>query len=232
VAIGFNTGTTVDDANTATASKAVTIPAGVNLGDVVTGWSSTGATEVIQASSTGTTPVIIGTTQSVTFSANNLQGAAFQMVASATDAGKVVTFSFVSGDTAKWSIALESYSGVSGVNPVDASAATKNSGLGSSLTEPTVTTGFTSDWCIQLGAVALAGSAYTGPGGFTQRQSHVNASSGGGAFIWDSNGPVSGSVGGGVFTNAGNNSWWTGFTVALAPALSLSPPPPTTGSWM
>lgn len=222
--ISFNTGTTVDDANTLTTSQNVIIPAGVKAGDVilfvVTGWDSAAAVEIIQASSAGTPPVAIGTTQSVTFSATNLQGAIFKIIAGASDAGKIITVSFVSGDTAKWSIALGAWTGASGSGPVDVSAATTASGLGTSLTCPVVN-GNAADWCVELAAMALGGSAYSGPAtGFTQRESHVNGTSGGGAFIWDSNAPAGSPMGGAIFTNAGNNNWWTGFTIGLAPASS------------
>jgi hypothetical protein len=229
VSITWNTGTTVNDGNTAKASQTVTIPAGVLNHDVmlvvVTGWTSTGATETIQASSTGTTPVIIGTTQSTSFSGSNLQGAVFYVVAGASDAGKVITASFVSADNAKWSIALGAWTGVSNSSPVDVSGAAVASGGSASVTCPAKTTNVANDWAVQLAAAGLGGAAYTGPGGFTQRESVVGGSSGGAAVIYDSNGSVGGagsSAGGAVFSNSGHNNWWAGFTVALAPA----PPAP------
>jgi hypothetical protein len=231
VAISWNTGTTVDDNNSNQATQVVTIPAGVLAGDLilvmVTGWDSPLATETIQASSTGTAPVIIGTSQSVSFSGDNLQGALFYIVASASDPGKVITTSFVSGDLARWSIALGAWTGVSNSRPVDVSGAATASGASSSLTCPTEVTTVNGDWCIQAAAVALGGSAYTGGSGFTQRESVVDSNSGGGAFIYDSNGPAGAgqTIGGAVFSNAGHNSWWAGFTVGLAPYIPQLPQP-------
>jgi hypothetical protein len=148
MAISWNTGTTVDDANTQAASQTVTIPAGVLAGDiiiiVVTGWATAVPTETIQASSTGTAPVIIGTTQSVADGTLYLQAVPFYVIAGASDAGKVITVSFVSGDTAKWTIALGAWTGASNAAPVDVSGSATAEGVSSTLTCPTEATGVSS----------------------------------------------------------------------------------------
>jgi hypothetical protein len=223
----WNTGAVQPDGNAVQASQAITIPAGVKAGDVilfvVTGWAwGSAATDVIQASSTGTTPVAIGTTLSTLLggAGNYVQSAIFRVAASAADPGKIITVSYVSGNTAKWTIALGAWSAVSQSGPVDVSGAVTAAGHSVSITCPAETSAAGGDWAIQLVSCSLEGSAYTGGTGFTQRESNVSAS-GGGAFIYDSNGsvgPAGSNVGGAVFSNAGNNSQWAGFTVGLAPA--------------
>lgn len=228
MAIAWNTGATVSNGTSNVSSQAITIPAGVNAGDVllvvVTGFDfGSGTTETVQASSTGTAPVIIGTTQQVTFSASFLNTALFYVVAASGEGGKVITGSFVSGNLASWAIALGAWSGVSNGSPVDVSGAATASGNGSTITCPNETTTAAGDWCVQLLGVALGGSAYTGGAGFTQRESVVDSTGGQGAVIYDGNGSAGGagaSIGGANFANAGNNSWWVGWTVGLTPAVA------------
>ena len=91
MAISFNTGTTADGGAGFNASQAITIPAGVLAGDVIvvafTAFSGN-VTETIQASSTGTAPVIIGTSQEAGFGGNFLDGAIFYIVAGAFRRGE------------------------------------------------------------------------------------------------------------------------------------------------
>jgi hypothetical protein len=227
MAISWNTGAVQADGNTVQASQTITIPGGVLARDVIVfvvtawAWGIAGA-DVIQASSTGTAPVIIGTTQSSPFSGNQCQIAIFRVVAVASDAGKVITVSAVSGNTSKWTIALGVWSGVSNSSPVDVSGAAVSEGNNVTITCPALTSTVANDWAVQLVGCSLEGSSYTGGTGFTQRESQMNAS-GGGAFIYDSNGSVGtvgSSVGGAVFANAGKNNEWAGFTVGLAPPQS------------
>lgn len=220
----YNTGTKISNGNTGAGSENLTVPVGVKKGDVcwliVTAWETASATETIQVGSTGTVPLIVGTTQNVSFSGSNHHGALFKFVASATDAGKVITASLLSANNAKWALAIVTYTGALGL---DVSNVTTNSGNGSTITCPTVTTTVPGDWCLQLVSAALGGSAYTGGAGFTQRQSVSDPASGATAFAYDSNGSVGPNginTGGAVFANAGNNSWWIGWTVAMSPAVS------------
>jgi hypothetical protein len=226
MAISWNTGTTVSNGVALDANRPVTIPAGVNSGDVIIvafcAFRAAATAETMQASSTGTAPTLIGSSQQTAFfNSNTVTGGLFSIVAGASDAGKVITGSLVSGDTANWAAAVGAWTGASNSSPVDVSGATTATGNNSSLTCPSETTGVANDWDLQVFVAALGGAAYGGGGGFTQRESVVDGSSGAGAVIYDSNGSVGGSgtgIGGANFTNAGNNSWWIGWTVGLAPA--------------
>jgi hypothetical protein len=226
VSIAWNTGAVSSTGGTNVASGSITIPAMVNAGDVlliaVAGFNPGSATETLQASSTGTAPVIVGTQQRTSLTSIEFYGAVFSVTAAAGEAGKVITASFVSGDTANWALALGAWSGASGASPIDVSGGTSAAfNDGSPITCPSEITGVAGDWCIQLMAAALGGSSYTGGSPFTQRESVSDASSGATAAIFDSNGSVGGSgttIGGATFANAGHNSWWTAFTVGLAPA--------------
>lgn len=221
--ISFNTGTATSNGVSSVVSLALTIPAGVLAGDVifiVFAAFNQIVTETVQASSTGTAPVLIGSSQNVAFSGSDLHSAIFRVVAGASDAGKVITGSLVSGDTAQWAGALAAYTGASGTSPVDVQGAVTAAGASSTVTCPSEITGVANDWDIQVLGAAVGGAAYTGPAGFTQREKVVDAASGAAAAIYDSNssvGPAGTVIGGAAFANAGNNSWWAGFTVGLAP---------------
>jgi hypothetical protein len=231
MAITWNTGTTVSNGGSAVASQAVTIPAGVRTGDTILFVVSAFHTldETIQASSTGTTPVIIGSSQNVGGGGFVLNAALFYVVATASDPGSVITASFVSGDTANWAIALGAWSGTSTTAPIDVSGVATAQGASSTITCPSETTGVAGDWDLQIVGAGLGGSAYTGGTGFTQRESISDASSGATGLIFDSNaavGVAGTSIGGATFANAGNNSWWAGWTVGLAVGPPPPPPPP------
>jgi hypothetical protein len=224
MAISWNTGTATSGGSGGAASYNITIPAGVLQNDVVfvvfSGLGSSSA-ETVQASSTGTSPSIVQSSQDVGISGTHCAMALFSFVASASDAGKVITGSLVSGDSVNWAAAIGAWSGASTSSPIDVSGVTANAGSGNSLTCPSETTGVANDWDLQIVGAALGGSSYTGPGGFTQRESVADGSSGSAAIIYDSNGSVGGSgtsIGGGVFTNAGHDNWWAGWTVGLAPS--------------
>jgi hypothetical protein len=193
VPITFNTGTATSNGGSTVTSWAVTIPAGVLANDVVlvvfSAFRGTAA-ETIQVSSTGTAPAIIGSTQSVTFGSDDVKSALFYFVASATDAGKVITGSFVSGDVANWAVALAAYTGALTSGPIDVSGAATSSGASSTITCPSEVTNVANDRDIQIVGAALGGSAYTGGTGFTQRESVSDPSSGSTAFIYDSNASV------------------------------------------
>lgn len=226
--ITWNTGTTASN-GAHVASQAITIPAGVLAGDVlIVPFSAFGLAfapaETIQVSSTGTTPVLVGSVQNTaTFSDRILNAAIFSVVAGASDAGKVITGSVVSGHDAEWAAAIGAWTGVYNSGPVDVNGAATATGVSSTGSCPSETTGAAGDWDLQIICAALAGAAYTGGAGFTQRESVVDATSGAAVAIFDSNGPVGGagtSIGGATFANAGNSSWWAGFTVGLSPVPS------------
>lgn len=224
MAIGFRTGATNSNGGGTQTTLTITIPATVQAGDVIlvafTGFGVT--SDTVQASSTGTAPTIVGSSQSSpSFNSHVTNSALFVIVAGASDAGKVITGSLLSGGSVQWAAALGVWTGVSNSSPVDVNGAATAAGNGSTVTCPNKTTGVAGDWDIQIIAATLGGSSYTGGGSLTQRESVSDASSGCTAAIFDSNASVGGSgtvIGGTVFSNTGNNSWWVGFTVGLAPA--------------
>jgi hypothetical protein len=229
MAISWNTGTATSGGGGGATSYNITIPAGVLQNDVVfVVFSALGSSspETVQASSTGTSPSIVQSSQTVSIAAVHCAMALFYFVASSSDAGKVITGSLVSGDSSNWAAAIGAWSGASTSSPIDVSGVTSNAGNGNSLTCPSETTGVANDWDLQIVGCALGGASYSGPGGFTQRETVADGASGAAAIIYDSNGSVGGggtSIGGGVFTNAGHSNWWAGWTVGLAPAAGGTP---------
>jgi len=213
VAISYNTGTT--------GAATTTIPAGVLNHDVmllvVNGFSN-GTSPVVSVSSTGTAFTQIGTQQAGgTDSGYTAYGAIFYAVASASDAGKVITASVSGGGSPFLATALASYTGASNSAPVDVSGGA-NSGS-SPLNFPAETTGYAGDWAIYLTASGDNGAGLTGPSGTTQRQLG-NPSYGVYAGIWDGNGSAGAagsSIGGSSFkVTASGTPWLTAFTIGLA----------------
>ena len=231
MAISFNTATSTNGAGASTASLNITIPAGVLAGDVVLlvvhGFQNVSASNTLQATSTGTAPVQISTQQQSPLASGFwADGAIFRVIASATDAGKVITASFTDNRSSLWALALAAYTGASNSTPVDVSNGT-SSGT-SPLTFPALTTTITGDWAIYLSAFGESTNAtFTGPSGTTNRASTENG--GVGAGIWDSNGSV-GSAGTGIggasfqFSSTSTTVWLTGFTVGLAPPSAAAAP--------
>ena len=223
--ISFNTGATASDGVPSVPSQALTIPAGVNAGDLVlfvaSGFDVT-AVETIQVASTGTTPTIIGATQNTPLLGTHYNhGALFSFIAAASDAGKVITASFASADNAEWAVGLGAWPGTLLSGPIDVSGAAVSSGASATITCPNEVTATAGDWAVQIVAAALGGSTFTGGAGFTQREALSDPGSGSTVLIYDSNapvGPAGTTIGGATFANAGNNNWWVGWTVGLAPA--------------
>ena len=222
--VSFNTATSNNGGGVSQASLSLTIPAGVLAGDIlllaVHGFQNVSAVNTLQASSTGTTPVQVSTQQQSPLASGFwADGAIFRVVASATDAGKVLTASFADSRTALWALALAAYTGASGSSPVDVSGGTATGT--SPLTFPAETTSIAGDWAIYLAPFAESTNAsFTGPAGTTNRASTENG--GVGCAIWDSNGSVGGAgtgIGGAAFqlSSTAATVWLTGFTAGLAP---------------
>ena len=229
MAISFNTAASSNTGGVSQTSFTLTIPAGVHSGDVVWlvvhGFQSVSAVNTLQVSSTGTAPVQVGAQQqSPQASGFWADGAVFQFVASATDAGKVITASFTDNRTALWALALAAYAGASNSAPVDVSGGTATGT--SPLTFPAETTTIAGDWAIYLAAFGeSANASFTGPAGTTNRAS--TESGGVGAAIWDSNASVGGAgtgIGGAAFqlSSTAATVWLTGFTIGLAPPSTVS----------
>src|SRR5580704_9173314 len=227
MAVTWHTGTAASSGGTAQPSYGVTIPAGVSAGDVLlVAYSAFGTLdETIQVSSTGTTPVIIGSSLNSGGGGFVCNAALFYVIAGASDAGKVITASLVSGHNSKWAGGIGAWTGANNTTPVDVSGSALSNGASSTITCPSKTTTVANDWDIQIMCAGLGGSAYTGGTGFTQRETVSDPSSGATVAIFDSNGAAGAAgttIGGAAFANAGNNSWWAGFTVGLAPAAAPS----------
>lgn len=213
MAISFNTGTT--------GAGTTTIPAGVLAGDVmllvVNGFSN-GVSPVVSVSSTGTAFTQIGPqVQGGSASGFSSYGAIFYAVASATDAGKVITASITGGGGPSFATALAAYTGASNSAPIDVS---NGAGSGvSPLAFPTLITGQAGDWAISLSAYGEGSGGGVTVSSGTLRENH-EPSFGVGAGIWDSNGSVGGSgtsIGGNTVSSAAGSVWLTAFTVGLAP---------------
>ena len=219
MAISFNTGTT--------GAGSTTIPAGVLAGDVmllVVNAFSNGVSPVVSVSSTGTAFAQIGPQQAGgSASGFSSFGAIFYAVATATDAGKIITASATGGGTLSFATALAAYTGASNSAPIDVSGGA-GSGV-SPLSFPTLITGQANDWAISLSAYGEnTGGGVTVSSG-TLRENH-EPSFGVGAGIWDSNGSVGGSgtsIGGNTVSSAAGSVWLTAFTVGLAPPSSSGP---------
>jgi hypothetical protein len=228
MAISVNTGT-VAGSSGATASQAITIPAGVLAGDVMfLVVEAFATTSTISVTSTGSPWTQIGPTLNVTGSGNTSLASIWYAVAGAADPGAVVTAHVATG-TAFWSLALESYTGASNSAPVDVSGGTAGafiSGGTLSMATPSETTGAAGDWAIYAyaGGTPSVG-ATTAPG--TSRQIE-NSNSGIIAHLSDSNGSVGGAgtaIGGASnsFTDSSSGNYWPAtFTVGLALPSSLS----------
>ena len=226
MAISWNTGTTATSGGPGAVFLDITIPAGVNQGDLllVAFAAFSAVSETVQASSTGTAPAIVGSSQAVSFGGNTLNAAVFSVKAGASDAGKVLRGSYVSGGLAQWAAGIGAWAGTSASSPVDVSGAAVSAGASATITCPSEITAASNDWCAEIVSAALGGSSFTGGAGFTQREAFSDPASGCTVLIYDSNasaGPAGTSIGGAQFANAGHNNWWAGFTVGLAP-----PPPP------
>lgn len=222
----YNTGTTANSGNTQLVNQPITIPAGVQAGEIVlvavAHVSLTAAVSTLTASSTGTTPVIAGPQKNIINASApaTLNTAVFKFVAGAADAGKVITFSATT--TGFWSISLVSYPGTAGLTAIDVIDGVPSAVGASSVTAPALTTGVNGDWQIQIAVGAFEnGSATVSFSGGVQRQSIMSSASMLSA-IWDSNGSVGNAgtaIGGAVFT-AGNNiaNLLAAYTIGLSRA--------------
>jgi hypothetical protein len=240
MAISYNTGTTAHVNNSGTSTGTFTVPAGVNVGDVVIVYVyafvvTATVSGTVTLTSTATTPIAIGSTQSCHGAAITGMGEAFYFVATASDPGATLTFgATISGASAYYfDVGLAAYSGASTVTPIDVNAETatfSNSNNGTNTTQA-ATTNTAGDWQIQLiGNGPPNNNTYTVPGGLTLRASSSISTSGVNAGLLlqfaDSNGSVGGagtSIGGTSWTcgpGAAGNDWWTTFTIGLAPAAS------------
>lgn len=230
MSISYNTGTTAT-ADYA-ASVAVTIPSGVLPGDVMLM-----ALEVFTEDSSAPTISFSGagggwTLIPMTDASANPQSAgtnpygygyAYYRVATSGDPGATLTITETgsSAGTTWIDVALASYTGASTTAPIDVagSAAAYDAGT-TGVTFPTLSTTNAGDWAAFLVAGAPGvGCAISGPSGSTERQT-VTDGTGIGAALLDSNGTTGvGSIGGGHATSTNASAtWWSAFTIGLAPS--------------
>lgn len=241
MAISFNTGTTATAGNGVT-SIAVTIPAGVLVGDVMlmslsvftqtssaptVSFSGAGGTWTAIPVSTGSNPIV-----STAGSSNWSYGYGYYRVATAGDPGAslTITESGSAAGTTWFAVAIASYTGATTATPVDVAGSAANAANSGTVTCPTLNTGVSGDWAVFLGSGAPgAGVTYAGPAGSTSRENTVSAA-GVGAAVNDSNAVVGGSgtsIGGGTFTATPPGSdWMIGFTVGLEGPAVVPPPAP------
>jgi hypothetical protein len=245
MAISYNTGTTGFITNAGSnAGGTLTIPAGVLSGDYVFvylySFTVVGTAPTHSLTSTGTAPTLIGSQTQAT--GNNFWSTAtlYYFVASATDHGKVLTFSETGGASDWWwDIGLVAYTGAGGVDvhggPTSSYSA---SGTTGTTTTPSATTGVSGDWQIQfVCTTAPSTNNYATPSGLTSRESIVNATNSGVILaIADSNGSVGGSgtsIGNTTWTASGGSTgmaWPTQAVVGLQPAAAVSVTQPATGA--
>lgn len=222
-AITFNTSTGADSSGTQTTSQAVTVPAGVLEGDVLLVVASqvtllsSGST--LTATSTGTAPVQLGTTQSATVGIPATENVAvYKVIAGASEVGKTITVT--SAASGFWSVALAAWTSITGSADVDVSPNGATTSGSTTVTCPTASTATAGDWAVFLcgGAFEANGTLTSGPSGSTTRLTHVSSSFVA-AVISDSNGGVGvagTSIGGGQFTvPASSNNLLAGFTVGI-----------------
>ena len=240
MAISFNTGVSNDSGGGTAANVTLTIPAGVLGGDVILfvaeGFDAvSGAT--LSASSTGTSPILLD--QNQTAGTNNGlfgNGAVWYFIASATDAGKVITITASGAMNPFWSASLAAYTGAASIDVHGGVAAESTTGAATST--PALTTGVAGDWAIYLAGLGIpAGGtspAINEPSGTTSRQKH-EASSSICSDICDSNasvGPAGTGIGGSGKqyspSSPPGNTWYNLFTVGLSPAVAAAVTPSAT----
>lgn len=224
MAISFNTSASNNTSSATAASVTLTIPAGVLAGDVciICVMAFDGASGgTLSLSSTGTTPTAIDQAQTAQSGGIVMNGGDWYFVASASDAGKVLTATLSGGTNPFWDISLAAYTGASNSTPIDVHGVGTNVGTSATGTTPTKTTGVSGDWALQMCAAAITnGQTCNVPSGTTIRERTFV--SGVASVIVDSNASVGAagtSIGGGVFSDpvAGSTDWWVLFTVGLAP---------------
>ncbi len=229
MAISFNTGATASANNAA--SVAITIPAGVNTGDLmvlgvaVFNEVSSAPTLSFSGGAGGWTlpaPLHDGSNpEAATTGTLYAYGYFYYRKATAGDPGATLTITETgspSGTT--WlAAALAAYPGASGTQPDVAGSVAANDVL--TVTSPAETTATAGDWSVGM----LLGGTNTAPvGGLPSTSREVVTSSAGiTAGIWDSNGSAgaAGSSIGGVTVHGGNSApgnTFAVFTIGLAPA--------------
>jgi hypothetical protein len=229
----YNTGATNSSDTSATVTLA--IPAGVLVNDVMrmslTSFNENATAPTITFSGAGgtwtlTTPLSTGSNPEVSSGGSIFSyGYTYERVATSGDIGATLTItgsgSGFSAATTWWAVAMASYTGAGSTDVAGSAANTGDTGT-APVTCPTETTGVSGDWAIFTGQGAPGtGTTWIAPSGSTVRQQIVS-DVGVGAIIADSNGSVGASgtnIGGGTFSIAGAGvTWFTAFTLGLAPA--------------
>jgi hypothetical protein len=205
------------------ASDSVTLPAGIVAGDtivfelVIANSQATGTYGTLGVTSTGTTPVQVGTTYQVDSIGINLQSAVYAYTATSADAGATLksTPQFVSFV----SIAGAVYSGCSGTQP-DVISQPLSSIPGGNFNAPPAVTLTAGDWAVYP---ALAQHAFTSNPG-TSRGSNSTGLTVAYADSGGSAGAAGTTIGGAGNTWDNSSSWQNGWTIGLKPAGSTPPP--------
>jgi hypothetical protein len=231
MAISFSVGTTANSGGSQNATQAITIDPGANAGHTclfvacVVPLNTNPVT--MTASSTGTTPVQVGSTQTVALPApGSVNTSLWTVACGASDPSAVVTFGIAEGGQAGfWAVALGIWTETGGGPVIDVSGGAAAAAGAATVTCPTKTTGVAGDWAIYLTGGTYQVSGLTGSPASTSQRELVTSSVAVVAGIFDSNASVGGagtSIGGGTFTTGGANAnnGLTAFTVGLAPPSS------------
>lgn len=207
----------VSNAGTVGASLAVTLPAGIQAGDVVLIMATfqaqaTSVNPALSIGSTATTPVLL---TSPVLTSDFVTSELWWLVASGGDAGATVT---VTADRSCFAgMSAGAWSGASSSQPDVISAGTPQAGV-STWPASTAVTVAANDWLVALAGANGGAPITASPAGTTSRETDsFNQSS-----IADSNGSVGGggtTIGGGNWTS-GFGASWRGWTVGLAEAVS------------
>lgn len=194
----------------------LTVPGGTPTGSVC--WLMTTAdlgssgTPTMTVTSTGTTPVFVGTANYLTTGAvSNL----YVFVSTINDQGAVI--SMTPSGNCYLGMSIATYTGAS-ISQPDVFTSTVQSTAATSFTAPSEITGSANNWAVYLASFIGGGSINTYPGTFVVQDSASRTS------IADSNGPV-----GPAGTTIGGQNWggtasveWLGFTVGMTPATTTS----------
>jgi hypothetical protein len=224
--MAYSAGATSDSGNSQASSLTLTIPGTVQNGDVILVTASavplTSTPTTLTATSTGTAPVAAAAPVTGTESGASVTTSIWKILAAASDAGKVVTFT--PGTAAFMASALVVYSGVDTTNPIDVIQGVFGGAGSISVTCPSLTTTVDEDWAVYIGGgAAEGGGIQTSPSGMpsgSTTRAYSHAASDVVAVITDSNGPVAAgtAIGGGQYTAVvAASSLMTAYTIGLTP---------------
>ncbi|MCU1361427.1 MAG: hypothetical protein JWN99_2716, partial [Ilumatobacteraceae bacterium] len=197
------------------ATHTTNVPAGVQQGDALLMFFSTGTNPTTVGQPTG----VAGWTIVDTLTNASGTTRVYKKVAGATDAGKAVTISV--SPLQKGNLMIVAYRGTSATDPIASFARTLQTNSTASRTTPQATVTGASSWAVSYWMHRdSASTSLTAPGTVTSRS--TGTQTGGGrvtTLLADSNGAVpAGTYGGQTATAQAASSLGTVWTIILAPA--------------